>query len=65
MAVQQCHVLVLLQHWMVVGSRWLPTVPDDVMQANLNPHRTTRFPPPRFPHSEGHAASYPTDKTGH
>jgi hypothetical protein len=23
---QQCHVLVLYQHWMVVGSRWLPTV---------------------------------------
>jgi hypothetical protein len=27
MAVQQCHVLVLHRHWMVVGSRWLPTVP--------------------------------------
>jgi hypothetical protein len=26
MAVQQCHVLVLHRHWMVVGSRWLPTV---------------------------------------
>jgi ankyrin repeat protein len=27
MAVQQCHILVLHRHWMVVGSRWLPTVP--------------------------------------
>jgi hypothetical protein len=26
MAVQQCHILVLHWHWMVVGSRWLPTV---------------------------------------
>jgi hypothetical protein len=26
MAVQQCHILVLHWHWMVVGSRWLHTV---------------------------------------
>jgi hypothetical protein len=26
MAVQQCHIMVLHWHWMVVGSRWLPTV---------------------------------------
>jgi hypothetical protein len=41
MAVQQCHVLVLHRHWMVVGSRWLPTVSRAARRTSVEVTYTT------------------------